>query len=201
MQRLTPLPAGLHAQSACGLATALLGRLLVHAGPDGVSGGIIVETEAYLSRADPGCHAARGMTPRNAPMFGPPGRAYVYLVYGMHCCLNVVAAPEGVPEAVLIRALEPILGLDDMLRRRGVSSPRDCCSGPGKLCRALGVGLEHNGADLTRPPLFIADPPGGYSAPEPGEIVTATRIGLRPGAGDDLPLRYYLKSSPYVSRR
>ena len=181
-------------------ARALLGQKLVRLLDGEELSGLIVETEAYLAQGDPACHAARGRTPRNDPMFGAPGTAYVYLIYGMHYCLNVVTAPESVPEAVLIRALEPGSGLDLMRRRRGVDRPRDLCSGPAKLCQALGVSAQHNCADLTSPPLHIV-PPRGRAGEAKRDITTTTRIGIREGRGHDLLLRFYFSDSECLSRR
>ena len=194
---LTPLSQDFYNQPTVELAQALLGHALVHETPEGTCAGIIVETEAYLSEGDPGCHAVRGKTDRNAPMFGPPGTAYVYFVYGMHHCFNVVTGPQGVAEAVLVRALEPVEGLDPMRRRRGVENTADLCSGPAKLCQALAVTIDQNTADLTRGPLTICHPPGRALGP----IVTATRIGIPKGKGHELPLRFYLGDSAFVSRK
>ncbi len=162
----------------------------------GACGGTIVETEAYLQRGDASCHAARGMTLRNAPMFGPPGHAYVYFTYGNHFCLNVVCCEEGIAEAVLIRAIEPTHGVEAMRRRRGRDALRDLCSGPGKLCQALGLGREHNRLDLCGgSPLSLR---AGDTAPR-SRIVTTTRIGLRHAA--ELPLRFYLRGSEFISHK
>jgi len=196
-----PLPQGFYASPTEDIARNLLGGVLRHETDEGFCAGVIVETEAYLSAGDPGCHAARGETARNAAMFGPPGTAYVYLIYGMYHCFNVVTAPEGVAEAVLIRALEPLNGLELMAARRGAEQARELCSGPAKLCRALGITREQNLADLTRGPLRIC-----RSSPEPqpippSRIVTTPRIGLGEGKGEDLLLRYYVADSEFVSRR
>lgn len=176
------------------VARGLIGKVLVHRTREGLAAGIIVETEAYL-HGDPGSHAFRGPTARNQPMFGAPGTSYVYQIYGVHFCLNVVCQAEGVPEAVLIRALEPVVGLKLMARRRGVSVMKDLCSGPAKLAQALGVGLRHNRLDLTHPPLWIAE-----TGSKP-EVATGRRIGLAPHRGAEAHLRFALTGSPYLSRR
>jgi DNA-3-methyladenine glycosylase len=198
MLNISPLPRRFYLQPTVAVAQALLGCLLLHETDDGPAGGIIVETEAYLSTDDPGCHAAIGRTPRNAVMFGPPGHVYVYRIHQV-VCLNLVTAPEGVPEAVLIRALEPTEGIDLMRRRRGVEKLKDLCSGPGKLCQALGVTLADNGRDVTRPPLYVAAARVG--AVTDRDLAQTTRIGLRAEKGADLPLRFTIADSPYVSRR
>lgn len=177
------------------VARDLLGRVLVHDSPEGSTAGIVVETEAYL-RDDPASHAFRGPTSRNASMFGPPGRAYVYLVYGVHHCLNVVTAPAGIGEAVLLRALEPIEGLELMRLRRGDVRDRDLCNGPGKLVQALGIGRAHDGVDLTRGPIGFRESKLRPFARAP--IVRDVRVGITNGA--DLPLRFYLRESRFVSR-
>lgn len=176
------------------VARMLLGKILIRESEQGITAGRIVETEAYLFKNDPACHAARGETARNAAMFGPAGTAYVYLIYGIHYCFNVVTARKGEGEAVLIRALEPLVGLDLMRQRRGQVPLRKLASGPGNLCRAMAINVAHNGHDLRRPPLYLAD--DGYEAKE---IITTTRIGI--SQATDLPLRYYLADNPYVSRK
>jgi DNA-3-methyladenine glycosylase len=154
-------------------------------------GGVIVETEAY-NADDPACHAYRGPTERNAPLYERPGHAYVYLNYGIHSLLNAVAEPEGEPAAVLIRALEPGWGIEKMIRRRGVERLDQLCSGPGKLTQALGVGLHHNRAPLDREP-FELGPAAG-----PLEVIAGPRIGI--SVGTDLPWRYCAAGSGFVSR-
>ena len=157
---------------------------------DGV-GGVIVEVEAY-DHEDPAAHGYRGRTERNASMFGPPGHAYVYRSYGIHWCLNFVCEPEGVANAVLIRALEPTHGLAAMRSRREVDAERALCSGPGKLCQALGVTGEHDGAPLDEPPFELR---ARDAAPR---IVTGPRIGITRAA--ELGWRYALAGSPFLSK-
>jgi DNA-3-methyladenine glycosylase len=157
-------------------------------------GGMIVETESY-ERDDPACHAYVGLTPRTATLFGPPARAYVYLSYGIHSCLNFVCEPEGEAAAVLIRALEPRWGIDRMRERRGRDDARDLCSGPGKLTEALGIGLELNGAPLWEPPFELGGRDEERAAVEVG---TGPRIGITRAA--ELPWRFCARGSRYLSR-
>jgi DNA-3-methyladenine glycosylase len=166
------------------VALDLLGAYLVHALPDGVRAGRIVETEAYIGQNDLACHASRGRTARTAPMFGPPGHAYVYLVYGMHYLINVVTEREGFPAAVLLRSLEPVPPLTAST------------TGPGRLCRALGIDARHNGADLTAGPLYLA-----AGASVRGRVVAGPRVGVDyAGAWALKPWRFYEAASPWVSR-
>ena len=175
------------ARSVHEVAPDLIGATLL---VDGV-GGRIVEVEAY-DQKDPASHAYRGPTRRNAAMFGPPGHAYVYRSYGIHWCLNLVCGGEGVPEAVLIRALEPTSGVDLQQSRRGVEDVRALCSGPGKLCQALGITGEHDGLALDVPPFRLE------ARAEIPEIVTGPRIGITRAA--ELNWRYMSAGSPYLSR-
>ena len=154
-------------------------------------GGRIVEVEAY-DHEDPASHGYGGRTRRNASMFGPPGHAYVYRSYGIHWCLNLVCDDEGIANAVLLRALEPTHGLAEMRARREMDDPRLLCSGPGRLCQALGVTREHDGLALDRPPFDLR------AREEPVEIVTGPRIGITRAA--ELPWRYTEAGSRYLSR-
>jgi DNA-3-methyladenine glycosylase len=169
------------------VAPDLLGTTLL---VDGV-GGTIVEVEAY-HHEDPASHGYRGRTARNAAMFGPAGQAYVYRSYGIHWCLNLVCEDEGSASAVLLRALEPTSGLETMRVRRGLEEPRLLCSGPGRLCQALGVTGEHDGLPLDQPPFELID-----REQEP-EIEALPRIGITRAA--DLPWRYVVAGSKWVSR-
>ncbi len=175
------------ARSVHDVAPELIGATLL---VDGV-GGVIVEVEAY-HHTDPAAHSYNGETERNRVMFGPPGFAYVYRSYGIHWCLNVVCEAKGSASAVLIRALEPTQGLGLMRRRRGLSEPRDLCSGPGKLAQALGVTIKHNGLALDRAPFELR---ARKAVPE---IVTGPRIGISKAV--DEPWRYGLKGSKFLSK-
>lgn len=176
------------------VAQELLGAFLVHETRLGKIVGKIVETEAYLVD-DPACHAHAGKkSARNASMFGPPGTSYIYLIYGMYYCFNVVTRERGIGEAVLIRALEPLAGLHIMQRNRNTSELRELCSGPGKLAQALGLGKEQNGISLRKKPLYILSAEDAKPT-----MVTSTRIGL--SKASDLPLRFFIKDSPFVSRK
>jgi DNA-3-methyladenine glycosylase len=181
------------------MARLLLGTCLVHESKQGRTVGRIVETEAYLSKDDPACHAHKGKTARNAAMFGPPGHAYIYFIYGMYECFNVVTAAEGCGEAVLVRALEPIEGIELMQRRRKIKDIHQLCSGPGKLVLAMGMSRKQNMLPLYKGELTIW-PRGSFGTPadEP-HIIATPRIGI--SAAAELPLRFYIKGSPFASRR
>ncbi|MBA2463065.1 MAG: DNA-3-methyladenine glycosylase [Actinobacteria bacterium] len=182
-----PIPSRFFARSVHEVAPELIGATLR---VDGV-GGVIVEVEAYDGQ-DPAAHGFRGRTARNACMFGPPGHAYVYRSYGIHWCLNFVCEEEGSAAAVLVRALEPIAGLERMRERRAVSDPRRLCAGPGRLCQALGVTREHDGLSLDLPP-FELDAPAG-----PVDVASGRRIGIT--VATEVPWRYALAGSRYLSR-
>ena len=191
---LRPLPRSFYARPSLEVAPDLLGRLLVRRTADGASlVARIVESEAYR-QDDPASHSFRGRTPRNAVMFGPPGRLYVYFTYGMHFCMNVVTDVDGVGSAVLLRAAEPLRGLERMAAARGTVDPRGLCSGPARLTQALGIGRAQDGIDVTRPDgLFIA--PG--MPVDAGAIEAGPRVGIR--LATDQPWRYFVRDSPFVS--
>lgn len=174
-------------------ARAVLGKIVVHVTVEGIISGRIVETEAYL-RNDPACHASRGMTKRNQVMFGEPAHAYVYFTYGFHYCLNFVTQPLGVPEAILIRALEPLDGIEIMKRNRNKDRIEDLCSGPGKLTQAMGIGIELNGESLLGDRLYVVD---DYA--DVGEIIARPRIGIKEAVHE--PWRFYpLDTKRWVSK-
>jgi DNA-3-methyladenine glycosylase len=184
---VTKLRRDFFARSVHEVAPDLIGATLL---VDGV-GGEIVEVEAY-DREDPASHGHRGRTKRNASMFGPPGHAYVYRSYGIHWCLNLVCGDEGDPQAVLVRALAPARGHEVMRARRAVHAERELCSGPGKLCQALGITIEHDGVPLDRPPFDLR---ARQTIPQ---IATGPRVGITQAT--ELSWRYCLDGSPFVSR-
>jgi DNA-3-methyladenine glycosylase len=197
------LPADFYARPTLRVTEDLIGKVLVHEVRGRRAAGIIVEVEAYIGESDPACHAAPGPTKRNAPLYGPPGRAYVYFNYGMHYLVNAVTEAEGSPAAVLIRALEPVEGEEVMFRRRGSTAdvrgfdprPRHrVCSGPGNLTKALAIDLRQNRADLTTSRLRIED--HGIT---PDRLVWSTRIGIR--VGTDREWRCCWAGHPGVSGR
>jgi DNA-3-methyladenine glycosylase len=201
------LPRRFYDRPTLDVAGELVGKVLVHNRNGVVTSGMIVEVEAYIGESDPACHAAPGPTPRNAPLYGPPGFAYVYLNYGIHALVNVVTEPEGSPAAVLIRALDPIDGIDVMRRRRarqmkGRRPPRspdpvathELCRGPGNLTMAMGITLADNRVDLAGARLFIED--RGFRG---GRVMWGARIGIR--VGTEHPWRASLADHPAVSGR
>jgi DNA-3-methyladenine glycosylase len=175
------------ARSVHEVAPELIGATLLVDG----AGGRIVEVEAY-DREDPASHGYRGRTQRNASMFGPPGHAYVYRSYGIHWCLNLVCEDEGVPSAVLVRALEPTHGLDEMRARRGLDDPRLLASGPGRLCEALGITGEQDGLSLDLPPFELRE------RLEPVRVLAGERVGIT--RATELPWRYAEAGSRFLSR-
>jgi len=194
--RPATLPPAFYDRPTLRVARELLGKVLVHHTAEGVAAGMIVETEAYIGESDPACHAAPGPTPRNAPLYGPPGRAYVYLNYGMHYLVNAVTECDTRPAAVLIRALAPLDGIEFMAVRRGkvgrVAIGVDLCRGPGNLTRALGISLAQNRLDLSGATLWIED--RGLVI---GRVRRGPRIGIR--VGTDRPWRFWLDGHPAVS--
>jgi DNA-3-methyladenine glycosylase len=191
-----PLPRSFYARDTLSVTADLIGKVLVYRSPEGVAAGAIVEAEAYIGESDPACHAAPGPTRRNAPLYGPPGVAYVYLNYGMHYLVNAVTERQGNPAAILIRALEPLEGFDLMARRRRAGSRpidvADLCRGPGNLTRALGISLSQNCLPLTEPPLSIED----WNR-EPPLVTWGPRIGIR--VGTDRPWRCWVPGHRSVS--
>jgi len=188
----TALPKSFFARETVLVAKELIGKVLLTRSPEGIAGGRIVETEAYTAN-DPACHAARGETPRSTVMFGEPGLAYVYFIYGMYEMLNFVTEPQGIPGAVLVRALEPIYGLELMTRRRKSTMPLALTSGPGKLARALGVEMSHNRESLVGPFFYVCD-----DAAPPSALLASPRVGIREGT--DRFWRFFAAGNTFVSR-
>lgn len=187
------IPRSFYDREARVVARDLLGTIFVRQEPEGELRGRIVETEAYEGRNDPGSHAFRGPTERTQVMFGPAGHLYVYRSYGVHWCVNVVTNATGDAGAVLLRALEPIAGIDRMRARRDRTALEDLCSGPGKLCQAYGITREQNGVDLESRLIWIED--DGFDA---SDVVTTARVGL--SAGRETQLRFFLRGNAFVSR-
>jgi DNA-3-methyladenine glycosylase len=193
--RGAPLPRAFYDRDTAIVSRQLLGAVLECETPDGVVSGRIVETEAYIGPDDPACHAVAGITDRTRHLFGPPGVAYVYLIYGMYWCFNAVTREEGHGSAVLVRALEPLAGEPLMHRRRPNAKTRhDLTNGPGKLCLALGIVGAHSGHWLDAPPLRVV---AGDPVPD-SDVVVTPRIGITRAA--DWPLRYFIRDNPFVSR-
>jgi DNA-3-methyladenine glycosylase len=187
---VTALPSEFFARPVVEVAHDLVGCTISHDG----TAGVIVETEAY-HQSEPACHAFAGLTARTRTLFGAPGRAYVYRSYGIHACLNAVCEAEGTGAAVLIRALEPLAGVDAMRARRGLGRPEDLCSGPGKLTQALAIELRHDGVDLTAGPVRFAAPPADREAPR---VLVGPRVGITKAA--ELPWRFCAVANSHVSR-
>jgi DNA-3-methyladenine glycosylase len=190
-----PLPRSFYERDVVQVARDLLGKRLVRLAGNELTAGRIVEVEAYLAHDDPANHAYRGQTRRNASMFGPPGHAYVYAIHARFC-LNVVTEPAGVPSAVLLRAVEPLEGLKLMQERRGTTDRLNLARGPARLCEAFAIDRTLDGWDLTRAErLWIA---AKTAESEPIEIITTTRVGVT--SAKNLPLRFFVAGSPFVSR-
>ena len=194
---LEPLPRAFYARPVLDVARACIGAIVVHQTAEGLASGRIVEAEAYRGPEDLAAHSARGRrTRRTEAMWGPPGHAYMFLLYGMHWAFNLVTGAEGEPHAVLVRALEPLPPRELMARRRGMApTRRELSNGPGKVCAAMGLGGDHYGADLCSPPLFLAAGPRGPIARSP-------RINVDyAGAWAERPWRFYERGNRYVSVR
>ena len=193
--RARPLPRSFYARPVLTVARDVIGKILVHETPEGTVAGRIVEAEAYRGPEDRAAHSWNGRrTARTEAMYGPPGHAYVFFVYGMHWHVNLVTTREGAPHAVLIRAVEPLRGLPLMAERRGIAADLPAlCNGPGKLCQAFAIGREQYGLDLSGPPLYLLDGPRG-------KVVRAARIGVG-YAGDwaHKPWRFFEQGNLYVS--
>ncbi len=189
----SPLPRSFYNRPTDTVARELLGKYLVRRLGDEYLIGKIVETEAYIGEDDPACHAARGYTNRTSIMYGPPGYAYIYFIYGMYNCLNAVTEREGFPAAVLIRALEPVRGIERMKTFRQRADLHSLTNGPGKLCQALQVDRSLNGTDLCDEILFITP---GEDIPE-HQIMRTSRIGIRKGV--EHPWRFFIADNPFVS--
>lgn len=200
--RPVPLLEAFYEPSAEHVAPLLLGHFLLRRAADGTwTGGEIVETEAYLAN-DPACHGFRRETARNRSMYGPPGRAYVYFIYGNYFCFNAVCARPGRAEAVLVRAIEPAFGEQWMRKNRPVAQRRELTAGPSKLCLALDIEREFDGASicsLKSDLIIAANPDVGSFRRERGPVITATRIGL--SVAVHMRLRFYLEKSDFISRR
>lgn len=192
----TPLGRAFYERHTVSVAKDLLGKVLVRRLGNTVLEGVIVEVEAYRGEDDPASHAYRGLTGRNRVMFGQPGHAYVYFTYGMHHCLNITTEPAGHPGAVLIRAVQPVKGIETMQRRRGTQQVKSLANGPANLTEAFAVTKALNGHDLTvGTKLFIAE----SDSPKEFEIVSTSRIGIRVGL--ERPWRFLMKGSPFVSKQ
>ncbi|HJQ20821.1 MAG TPA: DNA-3-methyladenine glycosylase [Gemmatimonadaceae bacterium] len=193
--RAAVLPSEFYGRDTEIVARELLGCILECRTAEGVAAGRIVETEAYVGEHDLACHAAAGRTRRTEPLYGPPGIAYVYFIYGVHWCFNAVTRDQGLPSAVLVRAIEPLVGLSVMRRRRQAARRDvDLTNGPGKLCAALGIDGRHNALALQRPPIVIRR----GDAVGDDDVLITPRIGISQSA--EWPLRWIVASSPYVSR-
>lgn len=190
------LPRSFYERGTLEVARSLLGQVLVRETQDGTTRGIIVETEAYLGPWDDAAHSYKGKSERVRVQYGPAGMAYVYMIYGMYYCLNITSGPAGDPEVVLIRALEPLSGIELMERRRRTDKRTNLCSGPGKLCMAFGVGPSEYGADLCSGDGLYVE-----AGERPEKIVTSRRIGIDYAVlTRDEPWRFTISNNKYISR-
>jgi DNA-3-methyladenine glycosylase len=195
-------PRAFFERDAITVARDLIGCAFTHETPAGRTAVRLVEVEAYRGEIDPGSHGYRGMTARNRTMFGPPGRLYVYFTYGMHWCANVVCGPEGICEAVLLRAGEPLEGIELMReRRKGIGNDRWLAAGPARLTQAMGISKAHDGASLLRGGSMSILEDAMTAEYREREIATTVRIGLGPGRGEELPWRFVVPGHPHASRR
>ncbi|HVM36209.1 MAG TPA: DNA-3-methyladenine glycosylase [Actinomycetota bacterium] len=199
--RMRRLTRQFYERDALSVARDLIGCVFVHDLPEGRVAVRLVETEAYRGAQDPGSHGYRGMTSRTRTMFGAPGRLYVYFTYGMHWCANVVCARPGTCEAALLRAGEPVAGIEIMRRHRGPVPDRLLAAGPARLARAMGIGRSHDGTSLLRGGKFFIAEDGDTTSYRRAEIAETVRIGLAEGKGDDLPWRFVVPGHPHASRR
>ena len=196
------LPRSFYARDALAVARDLIGCVFVHRHPEGELAVRLVEAEAYRGSEDPGSHGFRGPTPRTKTMFGPPGHLYVYFTYGMHWCVNVVCAREGVCQAVLLRAGEPLEGIDRMRINRGaIANDRLLASGPARLAQAMGISKPHDGASLLRGGAFYCAEDAATIRMRKSEVAQTPRIGLALGRGDEIPWRFVVPGHPHASRR
>ena len=199
MRRLTK---AFYERDSITVARELIGCVFVHRDGKTELAVRLVETEAYRGEQDPGSHGFRGVTPRTRTMFGPPGRLYVYFTYGMHWCMNIVCGPEGVCEAALLRAGEPVEGIDVMrLNRGGIVKDALLTSGPARLAQAMGISKPHDGASLLRGGAFLCAEDELTDSFRNGKIAQTERIGLATGRGHDIPWRFVVPGHPYASRR
>ncbi|OQX91526.1 MAG: 3-methyladenine DNA glycosylase [candidate division Zixibacteria bacterium 4484_95] len=176
------------------VAVDLLGKIFIYMDGSKKIGGRLVEVEAYIGKDDPACHACHGKTPRNEIMFGKPGYLYVYFTYGNHHMLNIVTEKEGFPAAVLLRGLEPLYGIKQMMKNRGVDKLTDATNGPGKIAKAQGITVKQKGLDVTGDKIYVVD-----DMTQPGEIWCSPRIGIG-DRGADKMWRFFIKDNPYVSK-
>ena len=198
----TRLTKSFYERDALSVARDLIGCILVHDSFEGRTAARLVEVEAYRGVVDPGSHGYRGITPRTEVMYGPPGRLYVYFTYGMHWCANIVCASKGECEAVLLRAGEPIEGIELMRTRRPrITSPRHLAGGPARLAQAMGIGRQHNGATLLRGGDLFVGVDAQTEDYRAGEVAQTARVGLAVGKGEEIPWRFVIPGHPYASRR